>query len=211
MVANVTYRIAGGPGSGVTIPQVGGASTFRYIGLFGSTGLMDSVTIGQAQDTTWLVNQQGNASGTLAGSGKMVNNKWVDASGVSIDGAARVALSGVTTSGEATIQITLTSGVAFNVQNARLFAYDGDNVNNDPSGIHVLSYEIIPASFSGAGDTQWALIDSDGFNYMVDRTAGVGYSAATQHDYFVGLSIRPKLTASSGITTFGLYFLFDIP
>ena len=58
--------------------------------------------------------------------------------------------------------------------------------------------------------TQWALIDSTNYNYMVDRTVDVGYPTSGVFYYFVALSVRPKITwPTSGLQTFGLALSFD--
>lgn len=209
-MAEIRFYIAGGPASGELLEQLG-SGTFEHIGYFGPSGVGDDIIIGEAQDLTWRVNAAGVASGDgLSEDGQFSNNKWIDASGVSIASGARVALSTVQTSGEATLRVDIINGAPFDTSSARLYAYDGTDVNNDPTGLWVLSYEIIPASVSGLGDTEWALIDATNFNECVDRNAGVGYSKQDVHSFWFGLSMRPKLTASSGLQTFALRFEADI-
>ena len=209
-MADIRFYIAGGPGSGIEIQTIDDSEVFRYIGFFDSSGPGGFVGVGEAQDLTWLSNASGVENGALAGSGKMVNNKWVDASGVSIDGAARQDLSTVNESGNATIRIEVNSTSGIYVHNPRLYAYDASSPANDPSGVYVLSYEIIAAGTSGIGDTEWALIDSTNYNQFVDRASSVGYTSGLTHNFFVGLSIRPQAGSTSGHQVIGLRFDCDV-
>ena len=206
---------AGGPASGVELSGIT-SGTYDHIGYYGPLGWNEPVDLGNAQDISWIIDDGGVAiGGGLSESGQMVNHKWTDASGVSIASGARVDLSSVVSSGSGTLRIQVTHGSNINISGAKLFAYDGVDVNNDPSGLWVLSYEIIPSGIgaesirSGLGDTQWALIDVTNFNHMVDRTPDVGWAASGEFNFHIGLSVRPKLTQPSGLQNFGLYFKFD--
>lgn len=209
-MATLRFFIAGGPGSGLEIQPISDSEVFRYIGFYDSTGPGGFISIGEAQDLTWLTNASGVENSALAGSGKIVNNKWVDASGVSIDGAARQNLSTVNESGNATIRIEVSSTSGIYVHNPRLYAYDALAVENSPSGAFVLSYEIIPQGTSGIGDTEWALIDSTNYNQFVDRASSIGYASGLSHNFFVGLSVRPKSVSTSGHQVIGLRFDCDV-
>jgi len=203
-MVQVKFFSAAGPSSGVEL------SGNRIISGYGAGDFGQPVTLGAAQDISWITSSGGIAiGGGLAESGQLNNHKWISQSGVSIASGATVALNTVTGSGDATIRIAITNGTSINVSGAKLYAYDGTNVNNGPSGVWVLSYEIIPQGRSGLGDSKWALIDETNYNYMVDRTPDVGWAASGEFNYFIGLSIRPKLTQPSGLQNFGLYLKFD--
>jgi len=214
-MVQVKFFSAGGPASGVELSGIT-SGTYDHIGYYGPDGFNEPVVPGAAQDISWIIDDGGIAiGGGLAESGQLNNNQWVDATGVSINSGSRVDLSSVVSSGSGTLRIQVTHGSNINISGAKLFAYDGTDVNNDPSGLWVLSYEIIPSGIgaesirSGLGDTQWALIDSNDFNHMVDRTPDIGWAASGEFNYYVGLSIRPQLTQPSGLQNFGLYFKFD--
>ena len=212
MVTSIELYSAGGPSSGVVISELG-SGEFSYIGFFGPSGFGDGILVGQPQNYTWITSADSITSpgGDIRASGELTNNEWVDASGVSMSGASRLNLVQVKESGNATIMIRVVdTGSVINVQNARLYAYDGVDVNNDPSGVWVFTREIIPPSYPGSGDTQWTLTDAENYNYLVDRTDFVDYSASNVFDYFIGISIRPKLSAASGTTRFAFYFICDI-
>ncbi len=210
MTIEVKYFVQGGPASGIQMSGLGDG-TFDHIGFYGASdiGPDTDVDMGSAQDITWVIDDAGVArKGGTAESGQMNNNKWIDASGLSLNSGTRTALP-VTESGFATLRIEVSDTGNFEIQNAKLYAYDGSNVNTDPPNLWVLSAEIIPPDFSGTGDTEWALIDATNYNFMVDRTTTVGYSAATAFNYYIALSVRPKLTSTAGAKSFGLYFSFD--
>lgn len=206
-MVNVRFYSAGGPASGIELEALGG--TWDHISCYGAGGFDQPVDLGAAQDITWITDSAGVARlGGSAESGQMSNCKWVSATTVSINSGVAESLP-ITESGYATVRIEISDTGNINVSGVKLYAYDGSDIANDPSGIWVLSAEIIPPAMSGNGDTQWALIDATNYNYMVDRTVDVGYPAATEFNYYVMLSVRPKLTQSSGLQTFGLAIHFD--
>jgi len=208
-MVQVKFFSAGGPASGVELSGIT-SGTYDHIGYYGPDGLNEPVGPGEAQDISWIIDDGGIAIGAgLSEEGQLNNNKWVDSTGVSINSGSRVDLSSVVSSGSGTLRIQVINETNINISGAKLFAYDGTDVNNDPSGLWVLSYEIIDNALSGIGDNTWALVDSDDFNFMVDRTPDVGYAAAQEFYYSIGLSVRPKLTQASGLQNFGLYFKFD--
>ena len=208
-MVNITFYSAGGPSSGIEIDAIG-SGTFDHVGCYGPLVHGASIGLGAAQDVSWLVDDAGAArKGGSAESGQLNNTKWADPSGVVINSGSREALP-IIESGFATLRIALTDTGNFNVSGARLYAYDGSNQSNDPSGLWVLSAEVVPPAYSGNGDTEWAIIDSSKFNYMTDRVASLGYPAATEFNYFVMLSVRPKITAETGTQSFGLYFIYDV-
>jgi len=193
-MAEIKFYVAGGPASGMAFSGLGGG-VYDHIGLYSSEGISGLVGVGQAQDITWLVDDAGvpNDTGNAA-SGQMNNNKWIDPSGVSINSGSRVDLSSVVSSGSGTIRIEVSDAADFFVENAKLYAYDGSDIANDPSGLWVLSYEI----------------DATNYNYMVDRVSGVQGTSGTSYNYSIGLSVRPKVDSTSGYQSFGLAFSCDI-
>jgi hypothetical protein len=185
-----------------------GSGTYNHIGFFGSTSGV-GVAPTEAQDTSWITDSGGVVRNTSVASGQLINNKWVDASGVSVSGGSRVDLTDVQSSGSGTIRIEVSGTSTMEISNAKLYAYNGTNINTDPSGMYVLTYEILGSSASGTGDSQWALTDATNYNYMVDRVSGVGYDPANVFDYIVGVSVRPKSGEASGSRNFGLLFQVD--
>ena len=208
-MVDVNFYAAGGPASGEEVFNIDTA-TFDHFGFFGPSGRGDRIGIGEAQDFTWIVDDAGNPRGSdLEGSGKMTNNKWIDASGVSISGGARQQLSTVVSSGSGTMQITVSDTGTIELNNVFLQAYDGVSVDANPSGVWVLSYEIITPNMQGTGDTEWALIDATNVNQLVDRSADAGWVNEDSRDFIVGISVRPKLNAVSGLRSIGFWFKAD--
>jgi len=206
-MVNVRFYSAGGPSSGI---ELSGTYGQRIVSCYAAGLFGQPIGLGNAQDITWITSSGGVPLGgdpAISTSGQMNNTKWIDASGVSINSGVRTSLP-ITESGFATVRIEISDTGTFNVSGVKLYAYDGSDIANAPSGVWVLSAEIIAGAMSGNGDTQWALIDNTNYNYLVDRTVDVGYTAATSFDYFIALSVRPKLTASSGLQNFGLGITF---
>lgn len=214
-MVNVRFYAAGGPASGVELSGTFGQRILTFYGPPTNTQQFNQpVLLGDAQDISWITNSNGIPLGgnpAIAGSGQLNNIKWVAPTTYSRNSGVTATLP-ITSSGHATIMIEVTDGSNINISGAKLYAYNGVDVNTDPSGVWVLSAEVIDNSIgmSGNGDTSWALINASQYNYMVDRTVDVGYPASGVHRYFVALSARPKLTgATSGLRTFGLRFSFD--
>ena len=207
-MTEVRFFAAGGGAVNSRIDNLG-SGTYSHVGFYGSTS-GSSVLLTNAQDTTTISDSLGNLRGSsLPASGELVNNKWIDASGVSINDDSRIDLSSVVSSGSGTFRIEVSGTTPIELTNTKLFAYDGTTTTNDPSGVYVLTYEIIGSAASGTGDTQWALIDATNYNQFVDRRAGAGYDAANVFDYIVGVSVRPQAGEASGLTTFGFLFQTD--
>lgn len=199
-MVTVKFFSAGGPASGTEI------TGDNIIGCYGAGDTFgEQVDLGAAQDITWITSSGGEQ--VLAG--QMNNNKWVTASTVSVNSGVAQALNTVVDSGLATLRIQVADTGNINISGAKLFAYNTSDFTVDPSGLWVISYEIIPVGRSGNGDSQWALMDATNYNYCVDRTPDVGWAASGEFNYYFGISARPKLTPSSGYHNFGLYFIFD--
>jgi hypothetical protein len=184
------------------------SGVWDHIAFWGSEGPSGDVALTDAQDFTWITDNNGVVSGE-ASVAALVNNKWVDASGVQIEGGSRVDLSTVVSSGSGTIRIEVSGASAVELSNTKLFAYDASDTGNNPSGIYVLTYEILGSTASGTGDTQWALIDATNHNRFVDRTTSIGYDSTNVYDYIVGVSIRPQAGETSGLANFAFLFQTD--
>ena len=207
MTIAVKFYSAGGTASGIELDALGGA--WDHVSMYEAVGFDKPIALGEAQDITWITDSAGvPRKGGTAASGQMNNTKWVSSTEVSINGAVDESLP-ITESGYATVRIEISDTGVFNVSGLKLYAYDGSDIANGPSGIWVLSAEVVPPALFGTGDTEWALIDESNYNYLVDRTVDVGYISATSFNYYVMLSARPKLTQSSGLQTFGLAINFD--
>jgi hypothetical protein len=207
MTIAVKFYSAGGSASGIELDALGGA--WDHVSMYQAGGFDKPIALGEAQDITWITNSAGEArKGGTAASGQMNNTKWVSSTEVSINGASTESLP-ITESGHATVRIEISDTGVFSVSGVKLYAYDGTDIANGPSGIWVLAAEVIPPALAGTGDSEWALIDESNYNYLVDRTTDVGYASGTSYNYYVMLSARPKLTQASGLQTFGLAINFD--
>lgn len=212
-MVSVKFYAAGGPASGVELSGTFGQRNLTFYGApVNAQQFNQPVLLGDAQDITWITNNVGIPLGgnpAQAVSGQVNNIKWVAPTTYSFNSGVTASLP-ITNSGFATLRIEVSDTGNINISGAKLYAYDSSNVNNNPSGVWVLSAEVISAGMSGNGDTSWALIDASNYNYMVDRTVDVGYAQVASFNYFIALSVRPKLTgAVSGLRTFGLRFSFD--
>lgn len=126
--ANET-SIAGG-GASTEIKHTSGSG----LGFFGG-GFGISVPVGQFQDTTFVTNGDGTASGI-----RCKNTKYTSASGVSANGANAIGLSGMPNY-YAPLNIRFTHTEPVRVQNCKLRIFDRNDISKQASGVTTKVYE----------------------------------------------------------------------
>lgn len=126
--ANET-SIAGG-GASTEIKHTSGSG----LGFFGG-GFGISVPVGQYQDTTFVTNGDGTASGI-----RCKNTKYMSASGVSANGANAIGLSGMPNY-YAPLNIRFTHAEPVRVQNCKLRIFDRNDISKQASGVSTQVFE----------------------------------------------------------------------
>ena len=105
------------------------------------------------------------------------NNKFIDATHVSVDGAASSLLSGIST-GNCALKLNFSHGVAVATTNHIIYAYDAAVTTNAPTDVVFKIAEQGDASWTEAGGSASALGVTDD-------------TAATSHDYYFPVSASP--------------------
>lgn len=178
-----------------------GSGEFDTLGFFGAGGFGFSVAVGQYQSNSFSCNDDGTAE-----SGQVPNLKFTSAgSGLVANEGSPTALSGIQL-GEATLLIRFTNDSAVKVQNVSFRAFDGSNIDNDPSGVTVQAFELLgqpsgsgqsASDFNTLGDTVWTDTHGSTVLNMDDQLFD-----GTTHDFFLGVSGRPD---SIGAKIYGYF------
>lgn len=162
---------------------------YNRIGFFNTGGTGTFITINTAQDTTYIVNEDGSASGAFTASGKLSNNKYVNSASVNPNSSGSIAVSALTIP-DATVRVRFTqpSGTAVTTQNnvfkaVKLNATSGvDDDTAMVSGVLIYALEV-------GQDSAWTLISQTGTVNYVTLTSRA--TSAIVHDYHVALSVIP--------------------
>lgn len=168
---------------------VGSGQDYNRIGFFGPGGPGNFITINYAQDTTYIVNEDGNPSGAWQASGRLQNNAYVSANSVNPNSSGSIATSSLAPQ-DATfiIRVTGPSGNQIQLQNVtfravKFNAFSGvDDANQKPSGALIYAFEV------GRG-SGWTLISQTGTNNYFVLTSRSGL--AIVHDYHIAVSAIP--------------------
>lgn len=178
------------------------------LGMYGDAGFGYSVPVSSYNGRTFITDSTGTSQGP-----EVDNCKFLNTSGVIV---------GQTGSGINLLQLPnylSTLNINFNhttpvkVQNAKLYAYDRVNKNNDPSGVTLYAAEIIhptiTQTLNGSGDSAWINVHGSGSILSLVNSPGVsGISPSgsnttqTNHDWYVALSATPT---SVGAKEFALW------
>lgn len=167
----------------------GSGQDYNRAGFFGSSGPGSFVTINTYQDTTFIVNEDGNPSGAFTASGKLQNNKYIGASNVNPNGSGSISVSALTRP-DATFRVRFTepSGNAVTTQNAQLKAVNltaTSGVSDETakvSGLLIQCFEV-------GVDSSWTLISQTGTNNYASLSSRA--TSTIIHDYHIAVSVSP--------------------
>ena len=206
MAAAIDFYAGQGGGTWVDLNASG-------LGFFGAS-FGTSVQVGEYQDTSFISASDGSApAGPQA-----TNCKYVDASGVDINGSGEIAASAIpVTSGTMNIRFTFDSAVK--TQNCELRIFDRSSITNGATGVTTQVLQLCNGG-SGVSSSGTAVEPSATQSWIAPSGSGVTvpllYSAAsgglspsgtdsqdTRHDWYVCLSASPLSIGSK--EAFGLY------
>lgn len=187
------------------------------LGFYGST-FGASVAVGAFQDSTYITNSVGTASG------QGVSNTKPDGSDFTkfyhqAFGASSVSLTRIQNK-HAPINIRVTESSVINLSNNKIYIYDRNAITNNPTGVSCYLAEVIrlnSEAFSGStgkGDTTWQLCSGSGATLSLTPSPGSGGIASwadpvnggtgdTRHDWYVAIGAAPT---SIGSKLFALYY-----
>lgn len=169
------------------------------LGFFGPNGFGDPLSLDEFNGRTFITDPSGSAALEEGD-----NCRKVSASGLVIGQIGNEVNLQNLPNYLSTINIRFTHPVEVLVQDVRLIAFDGIDVNNAPSGLDVFGAEIIHTSRlqtdTGTGDTLWIQMTGSGQQLdLVDSPGTSGLSPlgpATldiRHDWYIALSVAPIL------------------
>lgn len=210
MAAQISF-LSGG--FGWPVNYLGGSG----LGFFGAGGFGQSVSVGEYQDTTFIVNSDATVQGPQTN-----NCKWISSGSGQLTGGTNLPLTSIPNY-QSTLNIRFTNDTAVKTQNAKVFLYDRVNISNIPSGaVTAVAHMIHPnptQGVGGSGSTVWEFpAGSSYMNLSVTNTGalfspgtsglavGGGNTSDVRHDYYLCLSASPSRIGSS---LYGLYFSLD--
>lgn len=182
------------------------------LGFYGSDGFGASIRVGEYQGRTFITNADGTSQGP-----EVDNVKYHNAgSGILGQSGSGLGLTYIPNH-QATLNVRFTYDTPVRVVSAEARAYDRSDPNRAPSGVTVKMAEIIHPSVtqdnSGSGDTTWhtpagssvvvPLAPSPGPSGLYAGNGSNGNYSATQHDWYLAVSVSPDSIGSK--TQCGLY------
>lgn len=175
------------------------------LAFFGNGGFGTSVDVAAWQGRTYI----SNSAGTLVGA-EGNNVKYLSiGSGILGQLSTGLDLQKIPNY-QTTVNSRFTHNSAVQIQNCKLIAYDGTNINNNPSGVTVAAFESIHPSDSqaitGSGDTTWQFIAGSSSVLSLCPSpgnsgdyAGNGSNSTrpdVQHDHYWSVSMSPNSVGS---------------
>jgi len=191
------------------------------LGMYGA-GFAISIPVGEKQDTTYVTNANGTASGL-----KLNNTKYMSISGVSQNGGSEIDNEAMPNY-YAPLNVRFTHTSAVRVQAAKARVFDRNDITQHASGVTTLLYEVRhPGGTAATGDALahrgesnhgWQEYDSNEAMFDVTLTSSPGISGTNgvasdsaktnvattegsaheslRHDWYMGLSISPDSIGS---------------
>lgn len=203
------------PAASGTVISALGAGTYNHI-RFSPSETYNPIEIGNANETTWIVDSAGLVSGvaTLGTDTSLPNAKYLDASGILItDNAGVTSYSGLlsaipsgagysqfapgfslASSGTLMFSLKSDDGAVFRTSNTKIYADDGNGTSNNPSGIQMYACELHK---DGCGQANWSGINtlSNALDLRPHSSAN-GYIQLDTHYFAVCLSVVPNASGT---------------
>lgn len=187
------------------------------LGFYGSN-FGSSVSVGAFQDTTFLTNSVGTASGQGVSNTKPDSGDLTKVYHAAFGGTS-VPLTRLQNK-HAPINIRVQETGVITLTNNKIYIYDRNSIYNNPTGVNCYCAEVIRpntelfASSNGSGDTTWTLCAGSGTTLSLTPSPGSGGRAAWLdpvnggtgdfcHDFYVAIGASPN---SIGAKTFALYY-----
>lgn len=171
------------------------------LGFFGG-GFGISVPVGQYQDTSYVTNGDGTASGVRVNNTKWASSNVIPNSGVSANGGATIGLSGMPNY-YAPLRISFSHSEAVKVQNCKLRIFDRNDISKPASGVTTKVFECRhpqpneahngqsgTLAFRGVSNFAWSEFDPAEAQFDLDFTPSPGMS---------GLNTSAAETLPSGL------------
>lgn len=163
--------------------------------LFHNAGAGTSIPVGSFNNTSWL----GAADGSSVVQ-QIDNNKYINPSGVSVNGASTILLKSLPNY-LCTLNARFTHSTPVEVQNCHFYIGDRTTYNNNPSGIIAYGYEAVHPNTvqvpDGSGASNWTQLSGSGSFLTLTNspsTSGLfpGSGPSVTHDFYLALSVSPQ-------------------
>jgi len=170
------------------------------------TDLTAPITVAAWQDGT---HAGSNDPGTdQCGANHMNNVKWLTSATMSVNGAGSEAINDTNlTANECTLRLHFNHSSAVAVTGARAYIYDGTTITTEGVEVEVNAFE------RGVAATAWTLINDDSGNIGGDNTGErlnlANSGSATDHYWYIALSISPETVGSKALVDLGLALTYS--
>ncbi len=180
------------------------------LGFYGSN-FGTSVGVGDFQDTTFMTNSVGTASGQGVSNTKADVNDMTQVYHAAF-GASPIKLVRLQNK-HAPINIRVANSSAISLTNNKIYCYDRNSIYNNPTGVSCYMAEVIRhngSAFSGSdgkGDTTWQIVSGSGATLSLTPSPGpsgsgawldpvTGGTGSHIHDFYVAISATPNSIGS---------------
>ena len=167
-------------------------SPTNVIGFYGPGGYGSPIQVGQYNDSMHIRTSLSDDTAACAPA-HLTNLKYIADTEVSINGGSPVALTSVVDTN--CIMIHVQSDTEIKIIGSRLYAYDGNNVDNPQQNVVFKAFKL--------GDSQWS--QPHGRSNALDCGTS---DTATDHYFYIGMSLSP--TSTGAATTFVVRFEIDV-
>jgi hypothetical protein len=197
--------------SGITVSQLG-SGVNDHLGFFGLAGTTAAIQILSYNDTTFIVDSDGDVPAYLGSeSGKMLNAKYISDTEVELSGVGTKLLTDVNvfdanalvnppefpnqSSGTLLIRYFASGVREVNTFNAKLWAYDNaGGLNDAPPDVTVKAFEANASGqwYNAAHSGVWRTISGEpNALFFTDHSNANSWLAANEHIWVAFITVRP--------------------
>ena len=170
------------------------------------TDLATAITVAAYQDGTHIGN--GTPGTDQCGANHANNVKYVDSTHFILNGGSSEVLNDTNlVANECTLRLHFNHGSAVAVTGARFYCYDGSTVTTRATGLDVQAFE------QGVSATAWTTINDDsggtGGDNTDERLDLADSGSATDHYWYVAVSVSPETVGAKSAFSFGLALTYS--
>ena len=181
-----------------------GANTIVFSG--SNTDLTAPITVAAWQDGTHL--GSGDPGTDQCGTTHVPNVKYVSSTQFDLNGGGTETLNDTNLlATECTLRVVFTDSSSVAISNARFYCFDGSTVTDEAVGIEAYAFQ------QGEGNTTWTQINDDSGNIGGDNSGErldlEDQTAATDHTYYIAVSVSPESVGSKTEFDFGIALTYS--
>lgn len=198
-MATFTWEYYGGAG-----PAWTDISTNTIV-FAGSGGITTPITVGAWNDETHI--GSGDPGTDQCGANHCKSVKYISSTQFDSGGGTETLNDTNLVATECTIRIRFTDASSVAITNARFYAYDGTTTTTEAVGVDVYAFE------QGVTATTWTQINDDSGNVGGDNAAErldlQDQGAATDHTYYIAISVSPESVGGKTSFDFGIALTYS--